>query len=130
MRRNTAAETHQAIPFPNVSGYLVYYTYYVKSKGESPMHHNVSLGDNDNPQVPDGCGLIVAQCAVAGAALVYLALALTHNDRAKCHICGERTGQAVVAGLLVCGRCFEAAQHETIRLWRASLKLVLGGWPR
>ena len=94
------------------------------------MHHNISWGDNDNPQVPDGCGLVVARLAVAGAALVYLALTLTPGDRAKCHICNKRAGQGIVAGLLVCGRCYEAAQHEAIRLWRASLRLIQGGWPR
>lgn len=52
------------------------------------------------------------------------------GQRPLCQVCGERPGQGIVAGTLVCGQCYEDAKSDTIRLWRASLKLIEGGWPR
>jgi hypothetical protein len=47
-----------------------------------------------------------------------------------CAICKQRPGQGIIADVLVCGQCYDEAKDETIRLWRASLRLILGGWPR
>ena len=52
------------------------------------------------------------------------------GQRPQCQVCGERDGQGSFDGLLVCGECFVEAKNDTIRLWRASLKLIQGGWPR
>lgn len=49
--------------------------------------------------------------------------------RPLCQVCHERPGQGIISGLLVCGRCFEEAKEETIRLYRASLRLIQGGYP-
>lgn len=53
-----------------------------------------------------------------------------NSRRPQCQVCGERDGQGIVAGLLVCGVCYSEAKDETIRLWRASLRLIQDGWPR
>lgn len=50
--------------------------------------------------------------------------------RPQCQFCQERDGQAVIDGVLVCGQCYEEAKSDFLRLWRASLRLVQGGYPR
>jgi hypothetical protein len=50
--------------------------------------------------------------------------------RAQCQVCKKNVGKAFIGGLLVCGICFVEAKNETIRLYRASLRLIAGGWPR
>lgn len=52
------------------------------------------------------------------------------SGRAQCQVCQARDGQGIIGGLLVCGACYADAKDDTIRLWRASLRLVEGGYPR
>ena len=52
------------------------------------------------------------------------------GQRPLCQVCQERDGQGIFGGLLVCGKCYAEAKDDTIRLWRASLKLIEGGYPR
>lgn len=52
------------------------------------------------------------------------------GQRPQCQVCQERDGQGIIGGLLVCGQCYEEARDDAIRLWRASLRLIAGGWPR
>lgn len=54
----------------------------------------------------------------------------TEAPRPRCQVCGEKDGQGFIGGLLVCGRCFSEAKNETVRLYRASLRLIQGGYPR
>ena len=63
----------------------------------------------------------------------------THNDPPICAVCGARPAQSIVAGkdergetirIPTCGACFSAADHTELRLFRQSLRLVIGGWPR
>lgn len=63
-----------------------------------------------------------------------------HNDPPPtlCAICGERPAQSVVAGrdgeqtvrIPTCGECFCTNTHPELRLFRQSLRLIIGGWPR
>ncbi len=52
------------------------------------------------------------------------------SGRTRCQVCQERDGQGYLGGLLVCGACYEEAKHDDVRLWRASLRLIVGGYPR
>ena len=57
-----------------------------------------------------------------------------------CAICGQRAAQATVGGkdhtgatiqVLTCAECFaEPPPLSEVHLWRRSLKLIIGGWPR
>lgn len=52
------------------------------------------------------------------------------NTPPLCQVCQKRPGLSYIVNLLVCGQCFEEAKDDTLRLWRASLHLVQGGYPR
>ena len=61
-----------------------------------------------------------------------------YDDRPPCAVCRKRPAQGIVAGkddgktihIAVCGECFIEQRHDEVRLWRRSLALVVGGWPR
>lgn len=61
-----------------------------------------------------------------------------NNPAQMCSICGERPAQSIIAGkdgtttirIPTCGECFIAAEHPELRLFRSSLHVVIGGWPR
>ena len=60
-------------------------------------------------------------------------LTITPHDtphRPLCQVCQERQGEAYIGQLLVCSSCFCEAKNEEISLYRASLRLIRGGYPR
>lgn len=54
----------------------------------------------------------------------------TPQPKPQCQVCQKRDGQGYIGQLLVCGQCFAEAKNETVQLWRASLRLIEGGYPR
>jgi hypothetical protein len=57
-----------------------------------------------------------------------------HEEKApkpapQCAVCKQRPAQGIVAGVPVCGQCYDEATHDEIRIWRKSLQVVRGGLP-
>lgn len=62
-----------------------------------------------------------------------------HDTPTICAVCRKRPAQSIIAGkdddgttirIPTCGECFIAADHTELRLFRRSLHVVVGGWPR
>ncbi len=49
---------------------------------------------------------------------------------ARCDICREPGASLTIGSKLVCARCYVEARDRDVVLWRASLRLVQGGYDK